>query len=351
MATTSLFSLARIARDLSARTVLPHVVNSHLVGIPTGNIQLDMLYDMTAVNSELLCGKYKIPDLVSFDHFIQFADRRITYIHLVWDNQPSSDKFTNSAIIDCSDWAAVKNIGVDMLGQLNAIASGLELAPFEIDGFYCINPKMPITPQDIYNKCGLKENLNLTVVFDQWRGHFRSHFSTISKAEIPFPNRDVYPVSKGVEDNATAFLNTFAANESFMAVHFRTGVMPGRDVEACLEDKLQQFRNISLNKYNNISIFYFVDYGSYGIPKWQQHEATEKLDHLLKKHRIVPKQYEPKLFNGIPTSGFVSLVEQCAIAQAKVLVLVGGGSFHSELVQKYKKKYNGTDTNYIYTQC
>ena len=340
LAMTNVFSLVRIGHEWGARVVVPFSARTRVNGV--GDTSMNLLLDFDKINSDLLCNKYRLPEMVSFNHFLQYATRKITYIHIAWDGRQDFSEESDS-VIRCNDWATEHHKELqENLKKINRLTN----EPFHIISTCCISPKKPLEPKLIIDNCGLLDHENSTVVFDEWRGHtnnkdktFRLFMPSVPLYETPNPDNDAFPVSEAVIANASAFKQSFAADKSFMAVHIRTGrlaIQNGEKAKECVSQLFQLIANLTSSN-SHLSCFYFVDYGPYGIEDWEEDKARPVILQLETVRHIAPTHYDPSKFNGLKNAGFVSLVEKYAIAHAKVLVLAGGGFFHTELEHKFKK--------------
>ena len=337
---TSLFSLVRIGREWGAHVVVPFVERARIYG--GGNISMDLLLDFDKINSDLLCSKYRLPEIVSFNHFLQYAPRNITYIHIAWDGRQDFSEESDS-VIRCNDWSTEHHKEFqEELERINRLAKLANEPVFQVTSTCCINPKKSLDSKVLIDICGLLDHENSTVVFDQWRGHtndtnkhYRLFMPSVPIYESPNPEYDTFPVSEAVIANASAFKQSFAADKKFMAVHIRTRKLAVRAKE-CISQLFQVIDNLTSSN-SHLTCFFFVDYGSYGIQKREQNVARLVISQLETVRHIAPTHYDPSKFNGLNNAGFVSLVEKHAIAHAKVLVLAGGGLFQRELEEKFKK--------------
>ena len=326
----NLFSLVRIGREWGARVVVPFATRAIVTG--GGNISMDLLLDFDKINSDLLCNKHRLPEIVRFNYFLQYAVRNVTYIHMVWGGGQ------DESVIRCN-WTTKHQ--EEFQSKINRLAKLANEPVFQITSTCCINPKKPVEPKVMIDNCGLLDHENSTVVFDEWRGHTNANskdprffIPNVPESESPHPD-SVFPVSEAVIANASAFKQSFAANKSFMAVHFRTAKLV-QGTKKHISEVFQVIANLTSSN-SHLSCFFFVDYGPYGIEDWEEDVARPVISQLETVRHIAPTRYDPSKFNGLNNAGFVSLVEKYAIAQAEVLVLAGGGSFQRELEEKYKK--------------
>ena len=344
----NVFSLSRIGREWGAHATIPYVINSMVIGVPRGNssVPVDLFLDFDEINSDLQCSKYRLPEIVSFNHFLQYATRNITYIHIAWDGKQVD--FNEESVIRCNDWATEHHGELQtQLGMINGLAKLAKEPGFQITSTCCIDKLKPIDPKVMIDNCGLLDHEKSTVVFDEWRAHtkkkheYRVVIPSIPWNESPHPDNDAYPVTEAVIKNATAFKKSFAADNDFIAVHIRTVKMAIRlsleDSKECIVQLFQVVDNLTASSH--LSCFYFVDYGPYSVEPYEKKRARLVILQLEDVRHIAPTHYDPSKFNGLKNSAFVSLVEKHAMAHAKFLVLAGRGSlFQLELSQTFKEK-------------
>ena len=75
MATSSMFQLATIAKVWNATIPIPFTADSYLYGLPTGNINLDAIYDIERLLH--LAKQYNINVFSTFEQFINSASRNV----------------------------------------------------------------------------------------------------------------------------------------------------------------------------------------------------------------------------------------------------------------------------------
>ena len=377
MATRSLCGLVNFARGWHARTVTPFTLEAGLpstVNFPTiegmpiihteaKTKPFSMLYNIEQFNSKLLCEKYSLPPLVSFGEFMRLADRRIILLHLDYFSVPKKRYFKGKHYVNCQNVKQIYKNGVKLIGILNTEAKKLGLAPFVIHTACCIDHKIIInSPQDIAVGCGFANSKNLTVIFTVWRGFSdnpKKRFRLVVTSVLPIfshptPNKNIYPMSHGVLQNATAFMGRLSGStrKGFVVVHLRTAkiAMMGKNNA---KTRFCHCLNLTLSIVNSLKSTYFrfnffVDYGLHGSHASEARLGRWASEECLSKNNIHPIHYDPSKYKGQYDQGYVALVEQTAMAYSKVLVLVGGGSFQDQLHTKFVLMGKG---NKVYHVC
>ena len=125
-----------------------------------------------------------------------------------------------------------------------------------------------------------------------------------------------------------------------------------KENQISLKHVLQRLCNfagtLSFNQ-TKLMTLYFTDYGSFGSSTCHNTcRGAKILDSLFSVHKLQVTHFSPSSFNAIQDSGFVALVEQQAVASAHTLILVGGGSFQTQLHRRFRK-YNPTGS--VYRVC
>ncbi len=388
MATNSLCGLTNFARSWHSRVVMPFTLHSELYGLPsTVNFptvtstppihykgptkSMSMLYDMESFNSDLLCKKYNLPPLVSFEEFIRNANRKIKLLHINFKNDdPPRSFFNDRNYVNCEEFSEVASAGSKLIKALNKESDKHGSAPFELHSACCLNHMHIIkTPQEIADACGFANNDHLTLVFTVWRGYsdiptktYRLITEVSSLFDKPSPGKDSYPLSTGAISNSSAFVKSISCGiGKIVVIHLRTakmlnshrGSLPEERFRYCFEKVEKLLLKLQTNCTGdgclNIACYrYFVDYGEFG-----SHSSTVKRGHkaswfFLKRKGIQTVSYDPRKFGGMKDQGFVALVEQLSMAQSDILILVGGGSFQEQMRTKFIQDGRGSS---VYEVC
>ena len=373
-ATGSMCGLTNFARAWHSRVVVPFTLNSELFSLPSTvdfptvkshavpqelhkgpTHPLSMIYDLDKFNNDLLCEKYNLPPLVSFEEFIRNANRTIKLMHINFQKGPP---FNGKGYTECNEDSEVASAGPKLLNALNKEADKYGLAHFKLDGHACcINRKRTIkTPQEMADGCGFSIDRDITIVFTIWQGHrtrsdIHRLITAVSPAlyDTPHHLKDSYPLSEDIKRNASAFLKSISCeyNSKLVAIHFRTVYIKGQ-FRKCF-DMVQELLKTEIGDDGHDKCYrYFVDYGEFGshFPGIATGERVSRK--ILKEEHIIPIHYDPRKFNGIEDQGFVALVEQESIAKADIVVLVGGGSFQTQISNKIVENGQG---NRLFEPC
>ena len=366
MATNNLFSLVWFARWWRARVVMPLTINSRMVGLPWSIHQqshpLELLYDQYFLD-ELTC-KYNLPPMTDFQEFLNSASRHLVMIHFMYDKNDLTHfskiggtrrglikALHNHYIIDCCNITYIKKIVATFKYHLMQNSNN---SPFFVKRCLCVNAKQNTEPVVLLEKVGLHRTDNFSVIFTDWRGisnspprkNFRMFVPSSKDTLWPHPSHVVFPISTHVRGNATELLSKVASGEKFVAIHFRSekiGQIETRKknfTETCFAKALQLRDKLTFNYEAKLRTLYFTDYGSFGSSTCHNVCTGAKiLGSLFSLHKLEVTHFSPSSFNAVEDSGFVALVEQQAIASAHALILVGGGSFQTQLHRRFRK-YN-----------
>ncbi len=375
MATDSLCELVNLARGWKSRVVIPFTHNSELYGLPSTGLTkpLSLVYDMKQLNTDLFCDKYSLPPLAPFDEFIRYANRRIILVQTVDPNSVSFlHKFTegNKYIMNCGQYDEIETIASKLLLDLNNETEKHKSSPFQFGSACCIprNNSKINSPLELAEGCGFSDTTEISIIFQFWPGYNgpgrRHSIQRLSVADTPLfkapsADTDVYPASQAIISNATAFVNDLSCsadtNKQFMAVHFRTDKLQysrynSTTFQACF-NKTQLLLNDLERDCNNCTkkcYRYFVDFGEFGSHSFRIKGGQKMTIETFKQNNIKPVHYDPLKYGGVQDSGFVSKVEQLAIAHSSMLILVGRGGFQDQLLNRFKELGHGTK---VYNLC
>ena len=365
MATNSFISLIAYSKNLGARTVEPFLLASELYGLPTTvnfptvvgtppikymqrTRDLKTIYDMEALQRDL-CTEYALPPLASFNEFLANASRELTVLNIMYHHAKKDHDYSN-----CSQAKEIKSSSKKLLKILNAEAAKHKISKekFTVKRACCIHKKQDTIPEEMARRCGFNGD-SFSAIFMVWRGYshdpnkrFRLRLPNLPIFNMPFPGTYVYPLSPSVLSNATAFYNNIAKGKELISVHLRTAKLGMEYQEAsrakpCFEEVWRQVDQLRKD-YPNAVVKYFVDYSPFGSHSFEVSYGRKVSVGELKRKKIKPEYYRVKEYGGVEDQAFVALVEQAAIAKSEVLVLVGGGSFQSQMSYRLKATENGS---------
>ena len=384
MATTNLCSLTAFSRHWHARTVEPFTRNAEMWGLPStlhypvfhgmppiykaGPAKpLNSLFNMTLFNSHMLCSKYDIPPLADFEEFMLNANRGIRLLHFNFNAYgkqiPTAKEFSeNNHYINCLGHSYLKDFSSRLLSYLNAEASKRSLPSFTVDAACCVNHRHLTTPEEMASKCGFQDLDGLTVVIPIWRGYSElptKKFRLVVPVDSPVLHRPLssdvsFPLNNRLLSNVTAYCHDISEGRDFIGVHIRTAKLGMLDYISrkklstkCFDMTWELISKLQ-KEFPELPIKYFVDFGTYG-----SHSSEIGLGKRVSKKPFAQRKinhihYNPEKHDGWIDQGFVALVEQSAISNAKVLVMVGGGSFQDQILTRFKDQGTG---NNVYTIC
>lgn len=376
MATNNMFTLMWYAKVWRSRAVMPFTYGSRLYGLPHvwfGQKKpvhlhpLQLIYDMSKLD-ELVC-KFDLPPLADFGEFLEKASRSIVVIHYIYQKDDLTrfhgiggsrktllEALRNNHIIDCCSITYISKIVTRFHDMLNDETNYSGFKHFEVNRCLCVNASLPTEPDDLLSKINLPSS-KFTVVFSDWRGiasidvpkkapqgilrNFRMLVPSFRKHKMPHPSRNALPLSSDVKKNATQFLYQLTEGQPFIAVHYRSeklGQVEKRIpnyIDVCFQKSLE-VKDTLLSE--STKVLYFSDYGSYGSNTCHNDcRGARHLDTHLFAKNIKLTHFTPSKYNAVPDSGFVAFVEQEIIASAEALVMVGGGSFQSQILRRFKE--------------
>ena len=378
MAINSLVQLAWFTASWNAQTVEPFTQNGYFHGlIDRAHTCLSMstIFNMSKFNDMLV--RHSIPPLVKFSEFVKHGSKSILVIHIFFgDNDAKAfstvkanrsaviDLFRkeNSSVVQCHEEPYLKVIGNQLTHTMN-YALKPKQGPYKVVKYCCING-LEVTSRDIVrDKCGISDlKEDHTIVVTDWRGissklNFRLFLPEFESANIP---RDIiYPYSRKVEKNALDFLRSFANNKSVLFIHFRSEKLA--TMEPTIEDYFDQCVRKSLeikesilsrNRSGAYVVACFTDVSKHGSRSCRRRSCPGRMlmNVAVTKYKLNTISYDPRKFHGMLDSTFVAAVEQEAMSMADVLILVGGGSFQSQLRLRYMSNHNRQSSG-LYQIC
>ena len=372
MATTSMITLSWFVSPWNANVIEPFTLNSRYFGIPhpyRKNTPLFSFLDYEKFN-KLLC-EHDIPPVLRFNEFLRYANRKVVVVHLLYDgfdmrrfgNRGASRTDILSLLYskgghyaDCSDTLYMQRIGRVLLKWVNLMSLSEQ---FIISHYCCVNASHPTYREEMAQNCRIPSDGNVTVVFTDWRGlsplkNFRVFVPESKSVNLPRPSIDVYPYSSSVLRNASAFLNAMTSGSQFVGVHWRTEKLGQKGKKYFLQC-LRSAQQIILKTFDrlegNIDLLHFSDTGPFGSKSCLHNCLSSKfVMSSFSTNGITISHYSPSEFDGLGDSGFVASVEQEALSRARALVLVGGGSYQSQLKTRYRH-HQRKSSQIIYKVC
>ena len=373
MATNNMISLLWFCQHWNASIIMPFIQASRLYGLwkrpdDTPTLPLDLLYNRYLFNS--LLESYHLPPLVPIETFLSKAKRSLIVVQFFYNGDTmalfsalggsKADvilRFNEAYMFECSDTVYMKKILAVLVKNLNERATN----PFAVKACYCVNASRAIYPNKLAEIIGIHGESDVSTVFNNWRGisgsdtirtsplgnlkNFRMFVPGSEKAHIPHSYTVVFPYSLYVRRNASSFIRSLNIEAEFVVVHLRSEKLGQRDKRIngyfarCWEEILRILQTDILLKHPNITVLYFTDYGSLGSNTCQRNCWGARItNEALAMNGLKASHFDPAKFNAISDSGFVALVEQSAMAMSQFLLLVGGGSFQTQIRQQFKSQ-------------
>ena len=373
MATNNMFSLLWFCQRWNVSTIMPFVYSSRFHGLwkrydNTTTLPLDLLYNRSQLNN--LLENYHLPPLVPIQLFLSKANRSLIVLQFFYNGETmpifsalggsNSDvilRFNEDYVFECSDTVYMKKILAVFVKNLNERVP----EPFTVKACYCVNASHAIYPDKLAEIIAIQGESDVSVVFNNWRGvsgsdamqasaqgklkNFRMFVPGSEKANIPHSYTDVFPYSLYVRKTASNFIHSLNGEAEFAVVHLRSEKLGQRDkrmneyFEHCWAEVLRILQSDILSKHPNITVLYFTDCGLLGSNTClYNRRGHEKTNAALAKNGLKASHFDPAKFNAASDSGFVALVEQSAMAMSQFLLLVGGGSFQTQIRQQFKSQ-------------
>ena len=391
----SYFALACVADVWRARTVRPFTAHSRLYGLP--NVYLDdhfnesapahdlsLILDLTSMDSVLIDAG--LPPSASLAEMLKFGDRELIFLHFVSavSNKEYaiksketfahiSDAFQTSSVVDCSMYPELVKLARLVTSNLNSqLGENDSAARFTTRAYVCIGTSRGFNPKELGKQFGFDEG-NASVVVINWRGVGNGTALTHSSKGIHPSKRVIINdkkcldrrnkgkvsnirFSSSVLNAAGRFMTELGVRKGeFLVVHFRSEKLVFR--ESRFPRLLSNCVNEALHKKNEIvtvdsvgtqrlKVLYFADVGTFGSETCKQCSSVVRMERLAQKYNFLLTHFSPTKYNLPADRGFVAAVEMVVMSRAGHMILVGGGSFQSQLMQRFNwsSKWSSTLT-------
>ena len=323
MATNNWMQLALVAKYWGAYSIIPFTADSYLYGLPrAGSHSVNIIYDPAELNRKL--AEYSMPPIASFDEFVVKAGRNITLVRIDYQKPKLH-------IEQCE--GRTDSQFISALSLLNEESSRRGYSNFSLHNCCQVHGQHPTNPVNIAKGCSLDRLDEYTVIVPEWRGftqvlNYRLFTPNLSNTSHPNPTYDIYPHSKEVLGNATAFINESTRGEGFIALHYR--------LEAFLIRKNSGLTDHCLKYVPNATQQIQADYPHlkhlliFGDEEISQARADGRFQ---MKEEV--SHFPRGRFGSIDDRGFAAQVEQNVMSRAKVLITAGCGSFQEETVSRF----------------
>lgn len=326
MATNSWMQLALLAKYWGAYSVRPFTINSNLYGLPReGRYPVDIIYDPKELDRKL--AEYLMPPIASFEEFISKAGRNVVLVRVDY-RKPKlhMEKCKGNA----------DSVFASAFTLLNHESRKRGHPPFRLYNCCIVHGQHPTHPDDIAKGCGLDQLAAYTVITPEWRGithvlTYRLLTPAISDINHPNYDYDIYPHSKEVIGNATAFINEATNGEDFMAIHYRLESFVIRHdqqkTDGCLDLVPRETRRLQ-------GLYPFLKH----LLIFGDEEISQARDSGTFKMEEKVSHFPLGKYGSILDRGFVAQVEQNVMSRARVLITAGCGSFQAETVSRFHQE-------------
>lgn len=376
-ATHNFLSAGYIAQNLGAKVVIPFLLHSRLYGIPDlippkeiPGIYFDLntIFDMEELNKTY--NKISGTHLVNFKEFIYHAPREIVMFDFpgAYDDPYTLGLINKDArrayyLMNMTNLKAIELM--DLLDHNQLIIRGLELMlrritrhfgvqEFVIKEFVCIYQSAIITTDEIkqfiaeeprsiiltnwrgcaYRSCNIKAPRNLASPF-RHKVLFRSNrpYWYTKNLHLPFNNT--------IRSAAVNYLHRIKISRPYISLHIRIEKLQRLDQGVnkytfCCLGLLHSLIKVLKDQYSQVLMITDVSqYGSDSCYTIQCMKYIRRFRTILANMGLVQTSYNPKLTGNSESSAFVSLVEMNMLAMGDRLIVVGGGSFESQIISEF----------------
>lgn len=280
------------------------------------------------------------------------------HIHAIADKKLRNN--TNNSIIDCTQ--LFDEIGlseeVEVLLNQELLIEGQYSDNFTVIQAFCIMPLAKISLFEM-KKYILKHiyhfESDASIVFISWQGKFTRPFTDVKSIHRCTLPADKIPPSVDVVSATNQFLSFLGLkSSSYIAVHVRFEKLfeyvyknhenSTQFLKCCmlkLDATLKKLK-VAYN-YTTHSILLLHDYGSHGSDschyenRWQKRTVCVNQSQVLLSYvnETEAVEFNPGMFEGPQNSGFVSRVEGYSLSGGQTLIVVGGGSYQTSIVNQF----------------
>ena len=389
------FALACVADGWRARTLRPYTAHSRLYGLP--NLFLDDHFNESSTAHDLgLILEPSSMDSVLIDtglrptapleEILKHGDRGLIFVHFVSviSNREYSiqsieasefvwDAFQKSNTVDCSNVREFMNLARLVASNLNSRLGLVDSnsnsklgnkALFYTRAYVCISTSHGLNSKILAKQMAFDEG-NASIVVINWRG-VGNGSELIHSSKGAHPNKRVtlkdkkcldrkhkgkisnIHFSKSVLNAADKYLSELGVKEGeFLVVHFRSEKLVFREsrfprlLSNCVNEALQKRDEVVLVdgvRTQDFKVLYFADIGTFGSETCKHCSSVNQMERLMIKYNFQLSHFSPMKYNLLPDRGFVAAVEMTVMSHAGHMILVGGGSFQTQLLQRFNSQ-------------
>lgn len=328
MASNNLLGLTALAAYGERQVVVPFVENSRFSGTPTKNNKtLAFYYNLKALNNKLRSHGHAT--LINWEGFHDVCKARLDL--LVYIDYPDLKVTTNysrsAPFYRCNDRHKTMFKGFNIGKTICMDASLDSVQRFEnevVMGLPCVG------------------------IF-QWRGIGRWHSSARARFDTSHAVRNILcyqNISSLFSSKLHHIAKNFVAKHLggfFVSVHIRTEWLLGKrlnisDLVKCISFLSARVQSIRDKIGRATPVFLATDFAEFGsssykvIPVRKRSESLKKIVALLKPITFNPSEFK------LADRGAIAIVEMEILASGNRLVVLGGGTFQSWIVDQFLKK-------------
>ena len=355
MASRNLFQLQCWAKHLDLAVVKPFTKQS-LLGTPLDDklqkslLKFDDLFNLSDWKSRT--EKAQFAPLVEWSEFITRASRDLILVQfnyasvsLLKERQKHGESVIHPHVSD-----RYKS-GCDSKWPNEAEATYLKSKGFKTIRSVCFNfyygDQLTMEEFDSHLFGGLSPQ-NVTIVMNMWRGLGSGQRILIKgMCTTMFPIQEFITPSDRLLKDAETYISTYLNREPYIAVmgryemtlltiHKNVPVLP-----YCLEKTLAELEHLKREKHLDAT-FLSVDIGKYGSKKWRSKidsEVSREFEQFFRgvyKELTIPEwEFTFENTTHVKDAGYIGLLQQIIVTQAKCILFVGGGAFQRHALHLY----------------
>ena len=388
----NLLSLACVANHWRASVIQPFTVHSRLYGLPGLLLDdymnssdtargLDLILDPASMESVLR--ERGLRSMSLLEDMLRYGDRKLVFLHFVSvkpareyriqsqeTNSFLTKYFQKSSIVDCTDQPELIGLARLVASNLNSLLVNLtQYTPsdlFHLHKYLCVNMSRGSMLDELESSMGIGPSANASIVVINWRGlsngsvvhssskgpHASNRFVVLGDecVKMKHPKPLHFEFSETVLSATETFMQEVGVvNKPFMVVHFRSEKMVIRQsrfprlLPNCFNEALQA-RDELLDQEGatDMKVLYFADVGPFGSETCKKCKANTIMGRLVEKYNVEISQFSPAHYDLPLDRGFVAAVEMSLMSHASHMILVGGGSFQTQLKMKFEQRQLAT---------
>ena len=392
--------LSHLFKGHGSRLVVPFIAGTRLFGLHQSAHPLTRVLDFNAIAREC----FHISNVASFDEFLHTSTRDIVLLHPV--SNPDSNtvlgvgpvysvKQNSSAkdILPCLLDEGVCQCSKEFAEYARSIEHALNMhlnhtGPlFRVRQVVCFNKLKPMTVKKFLKMSGLQQATVYSYIFTVWQGtscrsmsqtNRRSSVTSKTTSKVTCPGtfraqlipETAFPsvCGKGEVDHSfvakkflAPYLKDLAANFASsqrsgtgtkVSIHFRTEWLSIRSRVECCQTPIVDALKMIVRTYHTGNVLFVTDLGPFGT-KSCDNECRSRGKQLIQSIEdstgLKPVHFDPVNYSAtLAGSDIPPLVENAALSDAEVLVLIGGGKFQSSILTS---ALLSTNLRHVYSVC